>query len=183
MPYAILHPNPEKRSKRTEVLNNEIAQLKAKRDQIKQTTPKQQWYPGRKASGKTKGTKSKISYYCSDGAKVTQEEINKNRSESYKIAYGDKGRQVCKGCEERLAEASAHSIPQARCKQIHKTELIWDLENFWPACHYCNRKAENPKSESWKELKNKDQILNFIEKHDKELFSKFKLQIYDNPQQ
>lgn len=110
---------------------------------------------------------------CSDMTMVNQDQIDKKRSEAYRDAYADKGRQVCRGCEEVPAQGSAHSIPQARCKQIHKTELIWDVDNFWPACNKCNAAAENPKGNGWKKLKNKKQMLNFIAKHDTELYMKF----------
>lgn len=110
---------------------------------------------------------------CSDLTMVSQDEINTKRAEAYRVAYGDKGRQACRGCHEELAQGSAHSIPQARCKQIHKTELIWDVDNFWPACNKCNAIAENPKGNGWKKLKNKQQILRFIARHDHELYMKF----------
>lgn len=113
-------------------------------------------------------------YLCSDGTRVTQAQIDHNRSVAYKLKYPVQ-ESTCHGCWMRKANGSAHSIPQARCKQLNKTELIWHPDNFWPACLICNLAAENPKGERWKKLLVKDEMLKFIELHDQELFMKFTL--------
>ena len=115
-------------------------------------------------------------FECSDGTKVRHAEINIRRSKAYVIQSIDlrPHSDVCHGCGN-LAQAHAHIIPQARCKVIHKTELIWDTNNFFPACHECNLALENPKGHVWKSLKNIEKCLSFMAQHDPELFIKFRL--------
>jgi 5-methylcytosine-specific restriction endonuclease McrA len=111
-------------------------------------------------------------WICSDGERVNQTQINAYRQKAY-----DQKRQVCDslkcaGCGD-LAVCFAHIIPQARCKQIGHTELIWALGNFFPSCYGCNSAIENPKGQKWKELANIEECLDFIEKNDFELYQKF----------
>jgi hypothetical protein len=78
----------------------------------------------------------------------------------------------CEGCGD-LSHSHAHIIPQARCKAIRKTELIWNSRNWFHGCIKCNSAIENPKEQAWKQLKNIDECMEFIREHDKELFQKF----------
>jgi hypothetical protein len=112
-----------------------------------------------------------IKYECSDGSKVSQATIDKRRSDSYKNRYQGYP-QVCEGCGAP-ATCSAHIIPQARCKQLRKTELIWSEENYFPSCYDCNKAIENPKGKEWKDLCNLDNCLTVIMKYDEELYSIF----------
>lgn len=111
-------------------------------------------------------------WICSNGERVTQAEINQRRDASYKRKYTKGNSLKCEGCGAD-ATCSCHIIPQARCKQIGKTELIWDEVNYFPGCFDCNLAIENPKGEEWKQLKNKEQCLSVIENNDHELYQKF----------
>lgn len=113
-----------------------------------------------------------ILYFCSDGARVTQSTIERCYYNARVKKYSGLPTQRCHGCGGD-PNGSAHTIAQARCKVIHKTELIWHPGNFWPACPECNRAIENPKGRSWRLLRNKDECLRFIEIHDPELYLKF----------
>ena len=105
---------------------------------------------------------------CSNGERVTLTQIDYRRRKSYEQCD-----QVwCDGCG-RPATCHAHIIPQARCKQLHKTELIWDRNNWFPSCFNCNLAIENPKGNEWKKLKNIDSCIQFIYEHDPELYFKF----------
>lgn len=112
-------------------------------------------------------------YRTSKGELLTQAQIDYRRGQAYERFNKSHARPHCWGCEENRATGFAHIIPQARCKTLHQTELIWDLGNFFPACNDCNLAIENPKGEAWKQLKNKEWCLAFIEMHDKELYQKF----------
>lgn len=107
-------------------------------------------------------------FLCSDGTRVTQEEIN-----GMMIPHRTMMGQACQGCGIKIAVCKAHIIPRARCKVIGKTELIWEPQNMFDSCFNCNSAIENPKGEAWKKLKNINYCLAFIELHDKELFAKF----------
>lgn len=114
-----------------------------------------------------------IRYFCSDGTRVTQAMIDKKYLQSRINRYSDHV-PYCWGCGE-AAQGNAHIIAQARCKVLHKTELIWDTRNYFPACNACNSAIENPKGEEWKNLKNIDYCLKWIKQEDPELFTKFSL--------
>lgn len=63
-------------------------------------------------------------YTCSDGEKVTQSQINSRLSRAKK---GFMERYVCESCGRngKTFAAWSHTISQKRCKELHKTELIW----------------------------------------------------------
>jgi hypothetical protein len=96
-------------------------------------------------------------YYCSDGTRVSQTTIDRKRSEAYKKAYGDSPIQKC-ACGER-AQGSSHIVSQQRCKHLHRTELIWDRRNFYPACNSCNSRWES----NDETLKNYTELMERIE--------------------
>lgn len=128
------------------------------------------WYPR---------TKSRNKYECSDGERVTQRQIDRNRSEAYRKDYEENPSMWCEGCGQ-LAQCHAHIIPQARCKQIRKTELIWAKSNFFRSCFKCNSAIENPKGQAWRDLKNIEKYLIFMIHNDRELFNKFAVQMSDD---
>jgi hypothetical protein len=113
-----------------------------------------------------------IMYYMSDGGRISEAGIKSRYSAAIREKYQYSTVWLCEGCGAP-AMGSAHIIAKARLKILHKTELIWHPESFFPACSTCNMAIENPKGEAWKELWNLDRCLLFIEKHDPELFFKF----------
>lgn len=111
-------------------------------------------------------------YYCSDRTRVTEAQIKYRLRKSYEkhdAYFINDG--LCEGCYGQ-AQCHAHIIPKARCKQMKKTQLIWDEANYFPACHKCNRIAENVSSEAITKLKNFELIKAFLELHDPERASK-----------
>lgn len=84
-----------------------------------------------------------VKYFCTNGERVSQATIDKRRSEAYRKAYGDQGHPTCRGCQLTRAQGSSHIVSQKRCKELHKTELIWFQKNFFPACNVCNSKWES----------------------------------------
>jgi len=116
-------------------------------------------------------------FKCSDGTKVNQATINRLLSKSHveifwSHEFGMQLPRECKGCGQRCS-STAHIIPKARCKVLGKTELIWSIENQFPACFECNAAIENPKGHAWKSLKNAQKCLDFIKIHDPQLYQKF----------
>lgn len=121
-------------------------------------------------------------FLCSDGTRVTQYEINALLDQAYSLKYDRNILYPCEGCGAFFVKNHAHIIPQARCKNIGKTELIWNPDNFFRADHTCNRAIENPNGKEWKRLKNIDHCLSFIKQHDPELFAKFELSAVNQEQ-
>lgn len=114
----------------------------------------------------------------SDGERLTEEIIRQRYATSRRSKYGDQKVRKCHGCGTDCT-GNAHIIAKARCKQIGKTELIWDKGNYFPACSECNQAIENPNGKAWKSLMNIDYCLSFIKLHDPELFTKFELAAID----
>lgn len=111
-------------------------------------------------------------YTCSDGVKLTENQIL-TRLKMLRKSIFLEGPKWCEGCRTTITHSIAHIISKSRAKQINKTELIWDRNNVYPSCFKCNSAIENPKGQEWKNLHNKDYCLEFIKKHDKELYQKF----------
>lgn len=105
-------------------------------------------------------------YYCSNGERVSQATIDKRRSEAYKMAYSGTSRQMC-ACGQ-VAQGSSHIVSQKCCKELHRTELIWDRMNFYPACNACNSRWESNDNT----LKNYDELMITLEMLDPEGYRK-----------
>ncbi len=114
-------------------------------------------------------------YECSDGTFVTQVEIKKKLSETYfKI---DQERQpVCQGCGQFRALSHSHIISQARCKQLHKTELIWHPENIQFHCFNdsctCHEKWEGGQPLVIVKMLDFERNMLWLEQHDPETYNK-----------
>lgn len=111
-------------------------------------------------------------FLCSDGSRVTQAQIERYKTEAYKTKYPSQT-MMCHGCGLNHAHGSAHIIPQARCKQLGLTDLIWNTINFFPGCIICNSVLENPKGSAWKKLLNIEYCLAVIKQFDEVLYQKF----------
>lgn len=101
------------------------------------------------------------------GRAYTQAVIDRKRSEAYRKRYEGNPHPLC---EETgvYAQGSSHIISQARCKQLHKTELIWDFGNFFPATHVVNLRWESNDTT----LKNYWKYMEYLKKHDPEGYEK-----------
>jgi len=126
-----------------------------------------------------------IKYKDSEGNEWSQRQIDTKRSWAYRNKYESNPYPRCEETGER-AQCSSHIISQARCKQLHKTELIWNHDNFFPATYEVNSRWES----NDKTLKNYDKYLAFVKLHDlegyykricltKESFYKFDLKVIE----
>lgn len=82
-------------------------------------------------------------YLTVDGERVSQRVINSRLSATYK---GMMLKYVCEGCGIRNAQDHDHTISQKRCKELHKTELIWTEGNICFSCRQCHEEWEGYKS-------------------------------------
>lgn len=111
-----------------------------------------------------------ILHKCSNGEGVTQATIDRRYAKAREKKYaGITTRLPCEACGEP-GNDNDHTIAQARCKVIHKTELIWDPENFPWSCRKCHREWENFKSGDWVHHANSEQRLRYLKEHDPEGF-------------
>jgi hypothetical protein len=67
---------------------------------------------------------------------------------------------------------TSHIIAKARCKELHKTELIWTRENTFPSCRKCHMIWEATNNPAWLSLLNADRCLEILEKYDPESYKK-----------
>lgn len=96
-------------------------------------------------------------YFCSDGSRVSESTIQARYSKALREWY-PLGWATCEGCGGRATESS-HIIAKARCKELHKTELIWSRSNVFPACRDCHRKWEAISNPDWCYLKGAEKWL------------------------
>lgn len=108
---------------------------------------------------------------CSDGTVVSEATIKRKLTEAYREKYAGEPHPSCFECGQP-AEGSGHIIPKSICKQLHKTELIWDFENFTAMCHSCNQKVENISSPEFKLLNGYEYYLEIFRKHDRTRYYK-----------
>lgn len=108
-------------------------------------------------------------YKTSTGEKVSQAAIEARLRQAYLDAGGYGLR--CKGCG-RYATCRAHIIAKARCKQLGKTELIWNPINFFLSCYECNSAIESYKGTACAKLHNYEQCLEVLREHDPEMYQK-----------
>ncbi len=111
---------------------------------------------------------SKIKHKASDGTGYTENQIKAKLSEAYSLRYNEQITYLCEDCGKNQATESSHIIAKARCKQLHKTELIWDKNNFYPSCRECHMRWEANDST----LVRYWQLMEYVKKHDLEGYLK-----------
>lgn len=109
-------------------------------------------------------------YYCSNGSRVSEASIQARYSKALKAKHAGQDVFICQGCGARAVH-NDHTIAKARCKVIHKTELIWNPNNFVSSCAQCHREWENFKSGDWCTHFNSSERLGFLRAHDPEGFT------------
>ena len=114
-----------------------------------------------------------IKHKASDGSTFTELAIRSRYAKSLRHKHqGEPWPPNCEGCEERAAVDNSHIVAKARCKQLHKVELIWDPENYFNACRICHHNWESFKSGQFIHLKNFETCMIFLKQHDPESFEK-----------
>ena len=78
-------------------------------------------------------------YQCSDGEKITQAQIKTRLSQAY--AQGPRNA-VCECCGQAQAVDHDHTIAQRTCKELGKSELIYDPANWVHSCRKCHNEWE-----------------------------------------
>ena len=110
-------------------------------------------------------------YKTSDGKAVNQKAIDRLYSKSLKEKHAGKTFHICEGCGA-VAEHNDHTISRARCKELHKTELIWDPANYVSSCAQCHEDWENYKSGKYLNHNNVNERMSFLFKNDLATYQK-----------
>ena len=109
-------------------------------------------------------------YYTSDGQAYTQQQIRTKYSQE-KNWWRTKG--ICEAYGfPKVAHDPDHTIAQARCKVLHKVELIWSEANISWSCREAHQEWESYKSGKFSHHKNAYQRMVFVAMHDEEVFKK-----------
>lgn len=119
----------------------------------------------------TKVSKAK-KYLCSDGSKVSQSYINTKLTQTYaKVDYlRDSSR--CDAYHHLNWNDHDHTIAQRRCKELGKTELIWDIDNIAYSSRTAHNEWERIKSGLWEDHYNCIDRMKYVAIHDPETFEK-----------
>jgi len=105
--------------------------------------------------------------FCSNGTRVSEATIKARYSESLREKYEGHSSYPCEGCGAQSVH-NDHTIAKARCKVIHKTELIWHPGNYVRSCEKCHHQWEGFKSGDWVNHQNVESRLLFLKEHDPE---------------
>jgi hypothetical protein len=85
---------------------------------------------GVKKASRLKPISSTAKFRCSDGRLVSQVEVKRRYAETFDRIKIERS-PVCQGTGRNDYPLSfSHTISQDRCKQLGKTELIWDADNI-----------------------------------------------------
>jgi hypothetical protein len=106
--------------------------------------------------------------FCSNGERVSEATIQRRYSQSLKEKHEYQRTKICECCGKRQAMHNDHTIAKARCKVIHKAELIWNPGNYVSSCEICHKEWESFKSGNWTLHLNSEVRLRFLKEHDPE---------------
>lgn len=103
-------------------------------------------------------------YITSNGERVTQTQIN---SRLARAKHGSIRNYICECFGMPFhAHDLDHTISQQRSKQIHKTELIWDENNWSWSSREAHMQWESFKSGQFQDHLNFKKRMEFVAKHD-----------------
>lgn len=109
-------------------------------------------------------------YKTSTGESYTDGTIKNKLSKEMK---GWMANYLCEGLgHPHVAHDWDHTIPKARCKILHKTELIWTRGNVVRSCRTAHMEWESYKDGKFSHHKNAYKRMLFVAIHDHETFIK-----------
>lgn len=129
-----------------------------------------------KIASKIKNVSNKDKYFCSDGERVSQEYINKMLKKTYALIdylrLNSENPKQCDAYPYLNWNEHDHTISQQRCKQLHKTELIWSIDNIEFSSRLAHTEWERLKSGLWEDHENCIKRMKYVALHDSETFEK-----------
>lgn len=111
-----------------------------------------------------------IYYFCSDGKRISEAGIKARYGCALKEKHAGQTVFMCECCQRERAVDNSHIIAKARCKVLHKTELIWNPKNFVNACRTCHDHWEGWKSGEYLDFVNIKEMMRFLREHDPEVY-------------
>lgn len=110
-------------------------------------------------------------FEASDGTKYTEQQIRDRLTRTYK------NMEVPFGCAayphlDDFTIDHDHTIAKARCKQLRKTQLIWDEDNIEFSSRTAHKEWESYKDGKFIEHANFEKRMAFVKKHDIEGWEK-----------
>ena len=106
----------------------------------------------------------------SDGKRYSETMIRARYAKALKEKHQGNGPPMCEAYPNERAIHNDHTISQKRCKQLHKTELIWNPDNFVSSSARAHTEWEAIKGGEWIHHANCEQRLAFLKEHDPEGF-------------
>jgi len=108
-------------------------------------------------------------YYDSAGNAYTEAQIRQRYNQE---KYGFMPKYICECCGESQAFDPDHTISKARCKILHKVELIWLESNISWSCRKCHLEWESYKDGKFSHHNNAYERMLFTFIYDREGFTK-----------
>lgn len=140
--------------------------------------PAKQFKPLQRSSISKDPKQWKNTYSCSDGEKMTEEKVRGMLKTC--INFMDDRRKaanislfLCDAYNMRMAVIDHdHTIAKARCKELGKTELIWDEDNIEYSSRQAHQEWESYKDGAFLNHRNFEKRMNFLKIHDPEMYEK-----------
>lgn len=128
----------------------------------------QGYVPGSKKKQPINKVSAKKKFRCSDGSYVSQSYILNKLIKAYRSASP---LTVCECCGLQPASDHDHTLAKEKCKQIGRTELIWDELNWSNSCRGCHNQW-GYLSAAMEDHKNFVPRMLFLRQHDREEYMK-----------
>lgn len=109
----------------------------------------------------------------SNGERLTEKEIKERLQYAFsQKAYATDMSMACDCCEQSTWDDHDHTISKKRCKELGKTELVYDVDNIEYSCRECHVRWESYKSGEFRLHKNFQKRMDYMKIHDYESWVK-----------
>ena len=124
-----------------------------------------------KAKSTIKKVSAKPKFFCSNGDIVSQLNINNRLADMRKDMMIKDLLTICQAYQIEANDFD-HTISQKRCKELNKTELIWNPDNISISSRLAHTEWENYASGEFEDHKNVVIRMKYVKLHDHEMFQK-----------
>ena len=111
-------------------------------------------------------------YHTTTGPTISQATINKRLSAAYAQADQETDRYICECCGKYPPAHHDHTISQKRCKELGRSELIYERANWSYSCARCHSEWESYKSGRFTKHLNYTIRMEYMQQHDPEGYAK-----------
>lgn len=148
------------------------------KEKMEESKPEKKFKPIKRTAISKNPATWKNTTGCTDGSRVAEEVIQRKLKKI--IAFMDATRTMqggsiydcdATGTREMVIDHD-HTIAKARCKELGKTELIWDPANIEYSSRKAHKEWESYKNGEFRKHRNFERRMEFMKEHDHEGYTK-----------